>query len=85
MLGLPLGLLLAFFTIGAMVKAFDSWRAPFFIAAVPGLILAVFMFYIKEPGGSGNRASFPGARRPPDPPRAGRADLSVAGAGRAVF
>lgn len=49
MLGLPLGLLLAFFTIGAMVKAFDSWRAPFFIAAVPGLILAVFMFFIKEP------------------------------------
>ncbi|MGE8499120.1 MAG: spinster family MFS transporter [Pseudomonas sp.] len=49
MLGLPLGLLLAFFTIGAMVKAFDSWRAPFFIAAVPGLILAVFIFFIKEP------------------------------------
>src|SRR5476651_1902119 len=49
MLGLPLGLLLAFFTIGAMVQAFDSWRAPFFIAAVPGLILAVFMFFIKEP------------------------------------
>lgn len=49
MLGLPLGLLLAFFTIGAMVKAFDSWRAPFFIAAVPGLILALFMFFIREP------------------------------------
>ncbi|MDX1297160.1 MAG: MFS transporter [Pseudomonas sp.] len=49
MLGLPLGLLLAFFTIGAMVKAFDSWRAPFFIAAVPGMILALFMFFIKEP------------------------------------
>ncbi|MBD2839272.1 MFS transporter [Pseudomonas sp. JM0905a] len=49
MLGLPLGLVLAFFTIGAMVKAFDSWRAPFFIAAVPGLILAIFMFFIKEP------------------------------------
>ncbi|RAU39148.1 MULTISPECIES: MFS transporter [unclassified Pseudomonas] len=49
MLGLPLGLLLAFFTIGAMVKAFDSWRAPFFIAAVPGLILAAFMFMIREP------------------------------------
>ncbi|CAM3322907.1 MFS transporter [Pseudomonas floridensis] len=49
MLGLPLGLLLAFFTIGAMVKAFDSWRAPFFIAAVPGLVLAVFIFFIKEP------------------------------------
>ncbi|SDG93048.1 Predicted arabinose efflux permease, MFS family [Pseudomonas benzenivorans] len=49
MLGLPLGLLLAFFSIGAMVKAFDSWRAPFFIAAVPGLVLALFMFFIKEP------------------------------------
>ncbi len=49
MLGLPLGLLLAFFTIGAMVKAFDSWRAPFFIAAAPGLVLALFMFFIREP------------------------------------
>ncbi|RMQ46956.1 Major facilitator family transporter [Pseudomonas cichorii] len=49
MLGLPLGLLLAFFTIGAMVQAFDSWRAPFFIAAVPGLLLAVFIFLIREP------------------------------------
>ena len=49
MLGLPLGLLLAFFTTGAMVKAFDSWRAPFFIAAVPGIILALFIFMIREP------------------------------------
>ncbi|HLA31954.1 MAG TPA: MFS transporter [Pseudomonas sp.] len=49
MLGLPLGLLLAFFSIGAMVKAFDSWRAPFLIAAVPGMILALLMFMIKEP------------------------------------
>lgn len=49
MLGLPLGLLLAYFTIGAMVKAFDSWRAPFLIAAVPGLVLAVFLFFIREP------------------------------------
>ena len=49
MLGLPLGLLLAFFTVGAMVEAFGSWRAPFFIAALPGLLLAVFIFFIKEP------------------------------------
>ncbi|HLD65787.1 MAG TPA: MFS transporter [Pseudomonas sp.] len=49
MLGLPLGLLLAFFTIGSLVEAFDSWRAPFFIAAVPGVLLALFMFFIKEP------------------------------------
>ncbi|AEB59518.1 spinster family MFS transporter [Ectopseudomonas mendocina] len=49
MLGLPLGLLLAFFTIGAMVQAFGSWRAPFLIAAVPGLVLALFLFFIREP------------------------------------
>ena len=49
MLGLPLGLLLAFFTTGAIVEAFDSWRAPFFIAAVPGVILALFVFMIREP------------------------------------
>lgn len=49
MLGLPLGLLLAFFTTGWIVKTFDSWRAPFFIAAVPGIILALFIFMISEP------------------------------------
>ena len=49
MLGLPFGLLLAYFSVGAMVKAFDSWRAPLFIAAVPGIVLALFIFMIKEP------------------------------------
>lgn len=49
MLGLPLGLLLAFFTVGAMVRAFESWRAPFVIAMVPGLVIAIFMFMIREP------------------------------------
>jgi MFS family permease len=49
MLGLPLGLILAFFTVGGMVKAFGSWRAPFFIAMIPGIILAIFIFFIKEP------------------------------------
>lgn len=49
MLGLPLGLLLAFFTIGYMVEFFGSWRAPFFIAAVPGIVLALFIFLIREP------------------------------------
>ncbi len=49
MLGLPLGLLLAFFTVGAMVKAFGSWRAPFVVAMIPGLIIALLMFTIREP------------------------------------
>lgn len=49
MLGLPLGVMLAFFTVGPMVQAFDSWRAPFVIAALPGLVLAWFLFRIAEP------------------------------------
>ena len=49
MLGLPLGLIMAFFTTGAIVNAFGSWRAPFFIAMVPGLVLAIFVFFIREP------------------------------------
>lgn len=49
MLGLPLGLITAFFTTGAIVNAFGSWRAPFFIAMVPGLVLAIFVFFIREP------------------------------------
>lgn len=58
MLGLPLGLVLAFFTVGAMVEAFGSWRAPFLIAAVPGFLLAIAMFFIHEParGASDNMA-----------------------------
>lgn len=49
MLGLPLGLILAFFTVGAIAEAFDSWRAPFIVAAIPGFLLAIFFFIIKEP------------------------------------
>ncbi len=49
MLGLPLGITLAFFTVGAMVEVFQSWRAPFLLAAIPGVILAFFIFKIKEP------------------------------------
>ena len=49
MLGLPVGLVLAFFTIGAIINAFGTWRAPFYVAMVPGLILAITMFFIKEP------------------------------------
>lgn len=49
MLGLPLGLVLAFFTVGAMVKTFGTWRAPFFIAALPGILLSIFFFFIREP------------------------------------
>lgn len=47
--GIPVGLLLAFLTVGIMVEAFDSWRAPFVVAAVPGFLLAVLMLFVPEP------------------------------------
>lgn len=49
MLGLPMGLMLAFFTVGPMVAAFGDWRAPFVVAALPGLLLAALMFLVREP------------------------------------
>lgn len=49
MLGLPVGLVLGFFTVGAIATHFQSWRAPFFVAAIPGLLLAGVFFFVKEP------------------------------------
>ncbi len=49
MLGLPLGLMLAFFAVGPIVEMFESWRAPFLLAAIPGLILAWFIARLPEP------------------------------------
>ncbi|WP_017614985.1 spinster family MFS transporter [Nocardiopsis salina] len=48
-LGLPVGLTLAFFTVGPITEAFDSWRAAFVLAAIPGLLLAVVMLFMREP------------------------------------
>lgn len=47
--GIPIGTILAFFTTGLIRDAFDSWRAPFLVAAIPGLLLAVLLFRIDEP------------------------------------
>lgn len=49
MLGFPIGTLLAFFTAGALAVAFDTWRAPFIIAAAPGLLVALLILRIREP------------------------------------
>lgn len=48
-LGIPLGLLTAFLTVGPLVELTGSWRAPFLIATVPGVLLAGAMLLIKEP------------------------------------
>ena len=49
MLGLPFGLMAAFFTVGPIVAAFGDWRAPFVVAALPGLVVAALLFLIREP------------------------------------
>lgn len=40
---------MAFFTVGAIAEHFNSWRAPFLVAAIPGILLALLFFKMKEP------------------------------------
>lgn len=47
--GIPVGTILAFLTTGAVMDAFGTWRAPFLVAAVPGVILALLLFRMDEP------------------------------------
>lgn len=47
--GIPIGTIFAFFTTGFIMEAFGTWRAPFVVAAVPGLLLAFLVFRINEP------------------------------------
>jgi predicted MFS family arabinose efflux permease len=48
MLGLPLGLCLAYLTGGFLGHAF-GWRACFILAAIPGLIVSVLVLRLPEP------------------------------------
>ena len=48
MLGLPIGLFLSNFFSGTIAKHY-GWQAPFFIATIPGIILAVLALKIIEP------------------------------------
>ena len=48
MLGLPIGLFLCNFFSGTIAKNY-GWQAPFFIATIPGIILAVLALKIIEP------------------------------------
>ncbi|SEM40315.1 spinster family MFS transporter [Rhodococcus maanshanensis] len=70
MLGLPVGLMLAYFTVGKITEAFGSWRAPFFVAAVPGVLLALVMFRMRDPerGGSEHTAAGGGSVLTDDAP-----------------
>ena len=48
MLGLPIGIFLSNFLSGRIAKAY-GWKATFFIATIPGLLLAVLALRIREP------------------------------------
>jgi MFS family permease len=71
MLGLPLGLALSFFVSGTVAERF-GWEKAFFVAGVPGLLLAVLALFIADPvrGGADPHASAP--LPPLAHPRAGR-------------
>lgn len=48
MMGLPIGLFLSYRISGIISQAY-GWREAFYFAAIPGLILALLAFTIKEP------------------------------------
>ncbi|MFM9376997.1 spinster family MFS transporter [Gordonia sp. VNK21] len=78
--GIPLGTILAFVTTGAIMDAFGTWRAPFLVAAIPGLILALFLLRIREPErGAADTAEMAAAEQSADddPRSAWRRVLSV--------
>ena len=49
MLGLPLGTAASYVISGLVVKATGGWRAAFFVAAAPGLVLALLSLFLPEP------------------------------------
>ena len=63
MLGLPLGLFLAYRFAG-LVYAHWGWRAAFFLACIPGLALAVCAFMMREPSRGTTEAHVAGAPLP---------------------
>jgi MFS transporter, Spinster family, sphingosine-1-phosphate transporter len=48
-LGFPIGTFLAYITAGSIAVALNNWRAPFLLAAIPGVIIAILVLRIREP------------------------------------
>lgn len=67
MMGLPLGLFASYILSGMIAEAW-GWRTAFFVACVPGLILAALAWQIREPARGASEASpaavGPSARSP---------------------
>jgi len=60
-LGFPIGTFLAYITAGSIAVAFDSWRAPFLIAAIPGVVIAILVLRLREPKRGASEATAPTA------------------------
>jgi MFS family permease len=65
MMGLPVGIALSY-VVGSFVAHSWGWRAAFFVAGVPGVLIAIASLFIHEPARAG--APAPGTQR-------GRRDL----------
>lgn len=48
-LTLPFGTALGYILGGTVSAHYNSWRAPFYLGAVPGLLLAVILMFLPEP------------------------------------
>jgi len=48
-LGLPVGSAAGYFVGGYVAHYFNSWRAPFMAAAIPGFALALLLWFLPEP------------------------------------
>lgn len=66
MLGLPVGMFLSFLISGRIAHA-HGWRAAFYLACLPGLLLAVLALWLPEPKHGSSEGRVDSAHRPGSP------------------
>jgi MFS family permease len=67
MLGLPVGLFLCYWLSGRIAQAY-GWRSAFYVAGVPGLLLAILAWRLREPARGAAEGSAMAAKRRPGSP-----------------
>ena len=66
MLGLPVGMFLSFLISGRIAHAY-GWRAAFYVACLPGLVLAALALWVREPRRGHSEGRMETAHRPGSP------------------